>query len=105
MDKKRVIGWLVPALYGFAVGIFVAWIVENVGAGRDAVFELFGIIALLTASYLKLRTGYNWPWEGQTEWAEAQAIPAKTYLRNFGLWVAIVVVLLVLFTLLQLRVN
>jgi hypothetical protein len=105
MDKKRVIGWLIPALYGFAVGILVAWIAQNVGPGRDAVFELFGIMALLIATYLKLRTGYNWPWEGQTEWAEPQAIPAKTYLRHFGLWVAIVVVLLVLLTLLQLRVN
>src|ERR1700722_16298659 len=82
MDKKRVIGWLIPALYGFAVGTLVAWIAQNVGPGRDAVFELFGIMALLIATYLKLRTGYNWPWEGQTEWAKPQTIPAKTYLRN-----------------------
>jgi len=105
MDKKRVIGWLIPVLYGFAIGIFVAWVVGNVGPGRDSVFESFGIMALLSATYLKLRTGYNWPWEGQTEWAQAQVIPAKTFLRNFWLWSAIVVALLVLFTLLQLRVN
>ena len=105
MEKKRVIGWLIPALYGFAVGILVAWMLENVGRGRDSVFQLFGIAALLIATYLKLRTGYNWPWEGQTEWAQAQVIPAKAYLRNFGVWVAIVLALLVLFTLVQLRTN
>lgn len=103
MEKKRLIGWLIPSLHGFAAGILVAWIVENVGAGRNVVFELFGITALLISIYLKSRTGYQWPWEGQTEWAEAEAISPKVYLRNFGLWLVFVIVLLVLFTLLQFR--
>jgi hypothetical protein len=109
VDKRRLIGWLIPVLFGIAIGIFVAWAGENLVPGRGAVskyvFELFGITALLTAIFLKSHTGYNWPWEGQTEWAEAEAIPAKHYLRNFALWAVIVVVLLALFTLLQPRFN
>jgi hypothetical protein len=109
VDKRRLIGWLIPLLYGIAIGIFVAWAGENLVPGRGAVakyvFELFGIAALLTAILLKSHTGYNWPWEGQAEWAEAEAIPAKRYLRNFALWAVIVVVLLALFTLLQFRFN
>jgi hypothetical protein len=102
MDKKRLIGWLIPTLFGFAVGILFAWMAENVGHARNAAFEIFGPTAVLIAVFLKLRTGYNWPWEGETEWGEAQAISTKGHLRNFGLWCAIVIVLLVLFTLFQL---
>jgi hypothetical protein len=80
-------------------------LVPGRGAVSKYVFESLGITALLIAIFLKSHTGYNWPWEGQTEWAEAEAIPAKRYLRNFALWAVIVVVLLALFTLLQPRFN
>jgi small-conductance mechanosensitive channel len=104
MDKKRVIQWLIPALFGIAIGILVAWTVEIWLPGRDAAAKYvsqFGIAALLIAILIKSRTGYNWPWEGATEWADAKATPYKAQLRNFALWVVIVIMLLALFTLWQ----
>jgi hypothetical protein len=104
MEKKRAIQWLVPALLGMSLGIIVAWIVEIWLPGPDAVAKYvspFGIAACLTAILLKSRTGYNWPWEGSAEWAEAETTSVKFHLRNFAVWVVIVLVLLVLFTLWQ----
>jgi predicted membrane protein len=104
MDKKRVIQWVIPLLYGLAVGIIVAWTVEIWLPGQDAVAKYvspFGIAAIFIAILLKLRTGYNWPWEGSTEWAEPQATSMKAHLRNFAIWVVIVLLVLAAFTMLQ----
>ncbi len=101
MDRKRVIQWLIPALFGIAVGILVAWVVEIWLPGRDAAAKYvsqLGIAVLLIAILIKSRTGYNWPWEGATEWADAKATPSKAHFRNFALWVVIVIMLLALFT-------
>ena len=101
MDRKRVIQWLIPALFGIAVGILVAWVVEIWLPGRDAAAKYvsqLGIAVLLIAILIKSQTGYNWPWEGATEWADAKATPYKAHLRNFALWVVIVIMLLALFT-------
>ena len=57
--------------------------------------------ALLVASLLKVRTGYNWPWEGPAEWAEPQRNTMKAAWRNLVLWLVIVLLLLAFFTLWQ----
>jgi hypothetical protein len=104
MDNKRVIQWLIPLLYGVGVGIIIAWSVEIWLPATDAVSKyvsLFGIAALLIATLLKSRTGYNWPWEGPAEWGEARQTSMEAHLRNLGGWVIIVLLLLALFTLWQ----
>ena len=82
----------------------IAWNAEIWLPARDAVSKyvsLVGIATLFIAIVVKYRTGYNWPWEGPTEWAEARQTSTKAYLRNFALWVIIVLMLLALFTLWQ----
>ena len=104
MDNKRVIQWLIPLLYGVGVGILIAWGVEAWLPVRDAVSKYVsnvGIAALLIATLLKVRSGYNWPWEGPAEWAEPQRIRTKTVWRNLALWLIIVLLLLAFFTLWQ----
>jgi hypothetical protein len=54
---------------------------------------------LEVAIVVKARTGYNWPWQSEAEWAEAR--PIRVYLRNFVLWVVVVLLLLAVFTLWQ----
>lgn len=103
MDNGRVTQWLIPFLYGVAVGIMVAWNAEVWLPARDAISKyvsLFGIAALFIAILLKYRTGYNWPWEGPTEWAEAGRASRKA-----SLWLIIVLLLLALFTLLLAAVS
>jgi hypothetical protein len=104
MDNKRVMQWVIPLLYGVGVGIIVAWNAELWFPTHDAVAKyvsLLGIAALLVASLLKVRTGYNWPWEGPAEWAEPQRNTMKAAWRNLVLWLVIVLLLLAFFTLWQ----
>jgi hypothetical protein len=104
MVNRRAIQWLIPLLYGVGLGITICWNVEIWLPDRDAVSKyvsLLGIAALLIATLLKSRTGYNWPWEGPAEWAEARETSMKAHLRNLVLWVVIVLLLLALFTLWQ----
>jgi hypothetical protein len=103
MDRKRAIQWLIPLLYGVSIGLMVAGTIEN-GFGRDGVLRFVfpvGIAAILAATFLKSQTGYNWPWEGPAEWTEGEATSTKTLLRYLALWMVIVFLLLVTFTLLQ----
>jgi hypothetical protein len=102
--SKRVVQWLIPLLYGVAVGIIIAWITEILIPGRDAASKyvsLFGILALLVAMLVKSRTGYNWPWEAAAEWAEPGQISIQFSWRKFALWTLVVLLLLALFTYLQ----
>jgi Mn2+/Fe2+ NRAMP family transporter len=104
MSNRRIIQWLIPLLYGIAVGIFIAWGAEALLPARDVVAKyvsIFGTASLLVAVLLKSRTGYNWPWEGQAEWAEPNPAATNTYVRNLALWIVIVLLLLALFTLWQ----
>jgi hypothetical protein len=104
MDNKRAMQWLIPLLFGISVGILIAWGAEAWLPVRDAVSKYvsqFGIAVLLIATLLKVRTGYNWPWEGSAEWAEPQQISMKAVRRNLVLWLIIVVLLLAFFTLWQ----
>ena len=104
MDNKRVIQWLIPLLYGVGLGILIAWSAEAWLPVRDAVSKYVsnvGIAALLIATLLKVRSGYNWPWEGSAEWAEPQRIGTKAVWRNLVLWLIIVLLLLAFFTLWQ----
>jgi hypothetical protein len=100
MDKRRLIQTLIPLLYGLFVGIFIGWGVELwvPGSGHAAAWRylsLFGIAALLLATFLISRTGYTWPWEGRAEWAAPSSTTA--YLRNLVPWLVVVVLLLVVF--------
>jgi hypothetical protein len=104
MDNKRVVQWLIPLLYGVAIGIIMAWITEILIPGRDAASKyvsLLGILALLVATLVKSRTGYNWPWEGAAEWAEPGQTSIQFSWRKFALWTVVVLLLLTLFTYLQ----
>jgi hypothetical protein len=104
MDNKRAMQWLIPLLYGAGIGIIVAWNAELWFPTYNAVSKYvsqLGIAALLVATLLKVRTGYNWPWEGSTEWAEPQRNTTKAAWRNLVLWLVIVLLLLAFFTLWQ----
>jgi hypothetical protein len=103
-EHKRVVQWMIPLLYGIALGIIIAWIAEILIPSRDAVSKyvsLFAILALIVATLVKSRTGYNWLWETTAEWAEPGQTSIQAYWRNFALWAAIVLLLLALFTFLQ----
>jgi hypothetical protein len=104
MPNRRLIQWLIPLLYGISVGIFIAWGAEAWLPARDVVAKyvsVCGIASLLVAVFLKSRTGYNWPWEGQAEWAEPNPAATNTYIRNLVLWIVIVLLLLAMFTVWQ----
>lgn len=104
MDNRRVIQFTIPLLSGIAIGILVAWGVEALLPARDAVSKfgtLLAVGAIFAAMLLKMRTGYNWPWEGSTEWDQARPILTKVYLRYFVGWIVVVLLLLVFFTLWQ----
>jgi hypothetical protein len=96
MNNRRLIQALIPLLYGLFIGIFIGWGVETwvPGPAHAAAWRylwLFGIAALLLASFLILRTGYTWPWENP---AERVAAPStKAYLRNLVPWLVVVVLL------------
>jgi hypothetical protein len=58
--------WLIPFLFGIAIGMIFVWNVEVWVTGRGVVSNYlapFGIGALLAAVLPKKRTGYNWPWQ------------------------------------------
>jgi hypothetical protein len=105
MDNRRMVQWLVPLLHGIAVGIILTWsLVLWLPGGGNALSKyapIFALVAMFAALLIKSRTGYNWPWEGPAEWAQAPRTSAKTWLVNFALWVGIVFLLLALFTLWQ----
>ena len=104
MDKRRLIQWLIPFLYGVGVAMVVAWILELWLPGRDTAAKYaspFGIVALGAALLIKIRSGYNWPWEGSAEWSSSQEGWTKSFLSKFTLWGLVVLLLLALFTFLQ----
>ena len=99
MMSRRYVQWFVPASLGLCVGMLVASITPKLPSIASMAAFLFGIAVLEVAIIVKARTGYHWPWEGETEWAQARS--AKGYLRNFVLWLVVVLLLLALFTLWQ----
>jgi hypothetical protein len=104
MNMKRAIQWLIPLLYGISLGAGGAWIVELLLPGRDAAATYaspFAIAAILVAVFLKLKTGYNWPWEGLAEWSEPAPMKGRTIALWLVIWLVIVLLLLAVFTLRQ----
>jgi hypothetical protein len=99
MMSRRYVQWFVPASLGLFVGMLVASITPKLPSIASMAAFLFGIAVLEVAIIVKARTGYHWPWEGETEWAQARS--TKAYLRNFVLWLVVVLLLLALFTLWQ----
>jgi hypothetical protein len=101
--KRRLIQWLIPLLYGVGVSVVVVRMLELLLRGRDAVAYafFFGIGALGTALIIKIRRGYNWPWESPAELSSPQERRSKSSLRDFTLWGVVVLVLFALFTFLQ----
>ncbi len=103
MDKRRLIQWLIPLLYGVGVAIIVVRMLQLLLPGRDAVTYafFFGIAALGAAMIIKIRSGYNWPWESPAEWSSPQDGRRESFLRNFTLWGVVVLILFALLTFLQ----
>jgi len=99
MMSKRYVQWFIPVSFGLSVGMVVASITPKLPAIASISAFLLGIVALEVALLVKMRTGYNWPWESEAEWGEIRS--TKTFLRNFALWLVVVVLLLALFTLWQ----
>jgi hypothetical protein len=103
MNNGRMIQAVIPLLYGLFIGIFIGWGVEMwvPSPGHAAAWRylwLFGIAALLLASFLMSRTGYTWPWEGQ---AERAPVSSKAYLRSLAPWLVVVVLLFVVLAFFQ----
>ena len=101
--NRRVIQWLVPFLYGLGLGIFIAW---TVGIwlpfrGGVAYLSFFAVALVLLATFIRVYTGYRWPWEGPGEWSDTPEIATRQFVRNFVVWIVVVIVLLVIFTLRQ----
>lgn len=99
MMSRRYVQWFIPASLGLFVGMLVASITPKLPSIASVSAFLFGIAVLEVGIIVKARTGYNWPWEGEAEWTETQ--PIRAYLRNFVLWLIVVLLLLALFTLWQ----
>jgi glucose-6-phosphate-specific signal transduction histidine kinase len=106
MDRKRLIQWLIPFLFGMGIGILILWNVD-LWLPHDAIArtaaELFGTAALLVAVLVQVRTGYKWPWEGGAEWFDRQvaAVGFRRYMLWLIVWIIIVLLLIALFTFLQ----
>jgi hypothetical protein len=96
MLSRRYVQWFVPASLGLFIGMFVASITPKLPSLATTSAFLFGIAVFEVAIIVKARTGYNRPWEGETEWAQARS--TKAYPRNFVLWLILVLLLLALFT-------
>lgn len=93
MNIKQWAQWLVPFLYGTAVGVLACWWVELLISGQGAVSRYvapFGLAALLGS--LLLRFLYS---------GDVSPDSRRRQIRNFLLWGVAVLLALLVFTILQ----
>lgn len=93
MNIKQSAQWLVPFLYGTAVGILACWWFELLVSGRGAVSRYvapFGLAALLGSVLLNLL--YS---------GDASSQSRRRQIRNFLLWGAAVLLALLVFAIFQ----
>lgn len=93
MNIKQWVQWLVPFLYGTAIGVFACWWVELLISGRGAVSRYvapFGLAALLGSVLLRL-----------LYFRDELQDRGRSLIRNFLLWGIAVLLALLVFTIFQ----